>query len=484
MIASDQVLDLLQGSLPNRFLTIHRKSPFTADYVNGRIVVVTGSGYKTALSTNDFLKLISMVVELRVLVVSRYKKYFFNASYFLPVALYILDKVEGKNQYSFVIADEKTIIRRVSTQKKLSRHVAAMTTGIRKEIGTASLAPQLTYAEATPTIERDGTRKFTPIDVYFATNRKPLNSPEYFSSERNDSITYGRAVVTIPADRKGGKIKRPFEFFTIKMKERKDKHFTIERIDCQSEVQFFESVHSKSDGQKLLVFVHGYNVDFLGAVFKTAQIKYDFGITEEPVILFSWPSKGSVRGYAHDKESSLYSRDSLKEFLGKLSTLGYTEISVIAHSMGGFCLAEAIKAKIDGAFSFSRLVLASADIRLKDFRYNYLDSLKNNFHQVALYVSGTDTALRLSRSANMSVRVGDCSQEIAVYDGVDTVDMSYNKYQFFDLRIMAHSYFSDSDRVMDDLHGFIRNGIPANKRRLDKIDVPPLYYYRIKGVHS
>lgn len=477
MIVENSVIELLDEYLPKVFLTVKRKSPFLAIFDNGRVMTETESGYRAELTTNDFIKFLSMVDEHRDIVVSRYKRYFYNASYFLPIALYLLDLLEEKSRYPYVLSSEN-----VADEAERSILFEDVITAV-PERAAASSQPSISTQQTYLKREEDESRKFTPVDVHFATNRKPVDSSEHFSSERSDSITYGKAVVTVPADRKGGEIKRPFKFLMIKMKERKDKHFTIDGITCQSEHEFFESIRSKSDEQKLLVFVHGYNVDFNGAIYKTAQIKYDFGISEEPVILFSWPSKGNVLGYAYDKENSLYSRESLKEFLEKLAALGYTEISVMAHSMGGFCLAEAIKAKIEGAFSFSRLVLASADIKLKDFQYNYLNSLKNSFHEVALYVSRTDKALKFSEKANISERVGDCSKKVAVFDGIDTVDMSYNERQFFDLRI-SHSYFSDSDRVMDDLHSFIRNGIPASKRRLDKIDVPPLHYYRIKGTHS
>ena len=68
-----------------------------------------------------------------------------------------------------------------------------------------------------------------------------------------------------------------------------------------------------------------------------AQFKLDV-LEDLPIILYSWPSKGSIFGYDHDRENALYSAPILSQLLETISKLGFEEVVVMAHSMGTFCL--------------------------------------------------------------------------------------------------------------------------------------------------
>ena len=47
---------------------------------------------------------------------------------------------------------------------------------------------------------------------------------------------------------------------------------------------------SRAFNNQLLVFVHGYNVDFDNAVRRAGQLAYDLNF-DGPTFLFSWPSR-------------------------------------------------------------------------------------------------------------------------------------------------------------------------------------------------
>jgi esterase/lipase superfamily enzyme len=90
------------------------------------------------------------------------------------------------------------------------------------------------------------------------------------------------------------------------------------------------------------VFVHGFNVTFEGALYRTAQIAYDLGKTVDGAhvqfglpFAFSWPSKGSLSAYGADEDSARISVARLKPFLELVvKNSGAKNVHVIAHSMG------------------------------------------------------------------------------------------------------------------------------------------------------
>ncbi|HDN9016542.1 TPA: alpha/beta hydrolase [Aeromonas salmonicida] len=304
------------------------------------------------------------------------------------------------------------------------------------------------------------------VDVNYATNRKPSGDQSIFSDSRDGQTNYGVATVSIPKNEHcSGNVERPFEFLSFTFRENKNKHFVLESGKELNESDFFDKIETDSGSKKLILFIHGYNVSFKDAVFKAAQIKYDL-MFEFPIILFSWPSKGSVASYVSDKESALYSSSALNNLLKKISELNIEEVMVVGHSMGTFCLAEALKSFTANSASFKRLILAAADIQKEAFLDIYAHKIINTFDMVSLYASSSDKALIVSKIINEFERVGDTRDDILVIDGVESIDMSGADENLFSLR---HSYVSESNKALDDMYHFLINGLPASKRRLKEM---------------
>ena len=72
-----------------------------------------------------------------------------------------------------------------------------------------------------------------------------------------------------------------------------------------------ETVSSSAE-RDLLVFIHGYNVDFESAVQRTAQIAVDLPFEGVPVC-YSWPSQGSLLGYSIDETNAEWTTTHLKQ---------------------------------------------------------------------------------------------------------------------------------------------------------------------------
>jgi esterase/lipase superfamily enzyme len=66
--------------------------------------------------------------------------------------------------------------------------------------------------------------------------------------------------------------------------------------------------------KQAFVFVHGFNVGFDAAAYRTAQIVYDLGFDGAPVF-YSWPSRGGIKEYEYDQNSARQARAHLRSFL-------------------------------------------------------------------------------------------------------------------------------------------------------------------------
>lgn len=125
--------------------------------------------------------------------------------------------------------------------------------------------------------------------------------------------------------------------------------------------------------RKVLIFVHGYNVDFHAAVLRTAQLAFDLQYQGLP-LLFTWPSKGKTSGYLADEATSEWSIPSFEALLDTLWERTAAErYEIVAHSMGARIVASALAhlreaGRLPEAAHVSELVLAAPDIDAGVFR--------------------------------------------------------------------------------------------------------------------
>src|SRR6476646_6509436 len=117
------------------------------------------------------------------------------------------------------------------------------------------------------------------IKVFYATDRKP--SPETvinFEGQRGDgSLHYGVFQVSVPRDHRLAIIERP-SIWRFEFKETPAKHFVIVSRTAQDEAVFYQDV-SKTVKAQVISRCHGFNVGFDDAVYRTAQISYDLGLS-------------------------------------------------------------------------------------------------------------------------------------------------------------------------------------------------------------
>ena len=316
--------------------------------------------------------------------------------------------------------------------------------------------------EATPPEENHAI-----VPVFYATDRNRVSyAPLAYGGEREPArqLHLGRIDVSVPRDHKMGQLERP----TVWTFWREDpaKHFIIVKAQEQTYGDFYRDVSAvvgRSQRREAFVFVHGFNVSFESAVYRTAQIAYDLAFDGAP-ILYSWPSLGSPTGYPIDANNSEWTIDRLHWFLEDVSAKsGAQVIHVIAHSRGNWPTMNALNAIATEPHSgararFTQVILTAPDVDADSFKV-----LVRRFNLVAerttLYASANDEALRLSKQYQGYQRAGDVRPQIVIASGVDSIDVSA-----VDTSLLGHSYYGDNTSVISDIARLLHTGFPPERR--------------------
>ena len=244
------------------------------------------------------------------------------------------------------------------------------------------------------------------IPVMYATDRAGRTSkagPVTYGSERG-RLSYGQATVSVPDDHRVGAVDKP-RWWRLRFRPDPARDVLFSSAATMTADDFAEGVRRQLDqcaARNALVFVHGYNVSFADAAVHAAQLAYDLNFTG-PVLLYSWPSKGSVLDYPADGDAARRAVPYFQEFLRRLLTrTGVDEVHVIAHSMGNRVLTDGLAgldttALPEGSGRLGHVVFAAPDVDGDVFRQLLPGILLQAGHST-LYVSGRDRALAVSRT--------------------------------------------------------------------------------------
>jgi len=319
------------------------------------------------------------------------------------------------------------------------------------------------------------------VPVFFATDRARATPSDVlnYGTGRNasSSLHLGRFDVSIPRDHKMGKVERP-NVWTF-WKEDPKSHLVITSRKQQSYEEFYQDIRSlvgKSTLKEAFVFIHGFNVEFESAIFRTAQISYDLGFDGAP-ILYSWPSMASLSpvGYSTDAGNADWTAPHLRWFLEDVAAKsGAQKIHLIAHSMGNKALVNALdRMPASNTRKFSQIVLTAPDIDAGTF-VQLADAVKRNGQMATLYASANDVALVASKKLQTYRRAGDISEGVTIVPGIDTIDVSA-----IDTNLIGHFYYGDNTSVVSDIFLLLSGGLPPAKRpRLRSEGTPPNRYWR------
>lgn len=320
------------------------------------------------------------------------------------------------------------------------------------------------------------------IPVFYATDRARAEGPlvRYVNDyEPSDNLHLGRFMVSVPRDEEHyvGNVERP-DIWTF-WQEDPDKHFIVVKRDQLAYEEFFGELRSfvgRSGTKQAFVLIHGYNVPFEDAIYRTAQLAYDLGFDGAP-ILYSWPSVARAVDYRIDERNVEWTVEHLRWFLEDVRRkTGASAIHLISHSMGNRALtaALALMEPAPGTSPFSELVLTAPDIDARVF-----PTLARRFRRMVtratIYASENDQALRMAMRYDTFQRVGSTKPRIVVVDKFETVDASS-----VDTSFMGHSYYADSTKVVSDLVYVLQGLPPARRALLMPIGVPPRSHWAFR----
>lgn len=323
---------------------------------------------------------------------------------------------------------------------------------VRKSVTAAPGAPRPSSSAA----------DYHEVPVYFATNRNRTgraNPYDYFRGKRAP-LSLGRALVTVPRDRAIGDFKTAAR--DSWKKADKSKLITIDTLSLfPNRRSFWQDLShdiSASRRKEALIFIHGYNTSFAGAMMRAGQLSVDLDI-DGATVLYSWPSKASLMSYVVDRNQVI------DPFLEELKTLimrvaldtGAQRVHLLAHSMGAqFLLDALLRVKLEdrvrelGRPIADEVIFASPDVDAQNF-VGQIQRVRDLAGRITVYSSHKDRALQASELLQGAVRAGR-APEIVSTAGVDTIDTTEAEQDF-----VGHSDYSQS--AIDDVRALV--WIPA-----------------------
>jgi esterase/lipase superfamily enzyme len=129
----------------------------------------------------------------------------------------------------------------------------------------------------------------------------------------------------------------------------------------------------------------------------------------------------------------------------------------------------------DSTGRFKQIIFVAPDIDTDIFRRE-IPTLRPLAKKISLYVSGNDRALKLSQELHGYPRLGEAGANLAVFEGVDTIDISAAGNR----RFSGHIYHLYNPPVIEDLKRLIDTGDPPGRRpHLKEAKKQGLPYWRL-----
>jgi esterase/lipase superfamily enzyme len=319
------------------------------------------------------------------------------------------------------------------------------------------------------------------VTLFFATTRRFTQSErpgDRFTTDDADSLQFASVGVNVPGyrDRGTGQLPRPSSF-RAPDPQREFFVTSVLQADSARFVQRLAADLATTRSRDVLVFVHGFNVSFDEAAVRAAQVAADMSF-DGSVVVFSWPSAGSVTAYVRDLQAARNAGFHLLQLVRRVVPAAQPDrIHVLAHSMGSEVVAKAVSLASAGdtTVRLAQVAFAAPDVDARVFRRELLPVLRAQAQRVTLYASSDDDALRASRAVNGVWRLGMGGDSLTVIDGMDTIDASRVRAD-----ALGHTLFGNV-AFLADLALLIGEGRPPLERRLLPVQRGELTFWRFRG---
>ncbi len=305
------------------------------------------------------------------------------------------------------------------------------------------------------------------LTISVITNRNTTNTTEECNNKyfRNASsaVRYLYCTVNVPREHSIGILETSNNVILDK-----NKFFFSTNIQTSNKENFYNSLKKH---KQILIFVHGFNVEFEEAIYRIAQIHYDLKF-QGTSIVFTWPAGSIQEGflsnlfinetYKKNQENAKLSVPVFKEFIQELSASvdKDTSIYLIVHSMGHQivipALVELSQSKQD-KIKFREIVFNAPDYPVDSFR-NVAKDLIAWSNRITIYCSPNDNALKASETVNGTRRIGQCYR----VPGIDVINVQRVDSPIMGIGGLGHGYYS-SRSILTDLYQLFL-GLEAKNR--------------------
>jgi esterase/lipase superfamily enzyme len=290
------------------------------------------------------------------------------------------------------------------------------------------------------------------------TSRTAFIYSDMFSNKLGIGADFGTIDIMVPTNRRRGAT-------SLNASKAEGDYFSPKRpnfIQFPAELAFNINNASEDITTRPLLYIHGINNSFISTARRAAQLALDLG-KSRPMLFFSWPSDmgrnilfgswsetlAAYSTYDSAKPVSGYSIKHLSALLTLLEGATKRGFDLLGHSMGAELLVNSLlpldEASRPQNFSPSTVILAAADISLKDFRENKLPVLVSKKYNALSYCS-LDAILAFSEAHNSSdERLGYCGTRRPLLSGLEQVQILGNFNQF-----AFHAEFLNSIPIVND----------------------------------
>lgn len=302
------------------------------------------------------------------------------------------------------------------------------------------------------------------IPVYIITNRKVENtnkecSNKYFKNQPSQ-LHWVLCSVNVPKNHSIGSLDtKDSEILN------KDLHFYSRNFTEFTEKEFYEFL---SKEKEILIFVHGFNVEFEEAIYRASQIKYDLKF-QGSVVVFTWPAgpeDGFLKNllinetYKTNQKNAKITVSIFKDFLEKMLNIKKDhKFYLIVHSMGHQIVIPAL-VELESVLSkkkFDEIIFNAPDYPISEWREKE-KIIRNVSNRITIYCSPKDNALLASETVNGNKRLGQCFKS----DGMDVINVNRVDTPILGIGGLGHGYYS-SRAILTDLYQLLL-GIEAQKR--------------------
>lgn len=289
------------------------------------------------------------------------------------------------------------------------------------------------------------------LPVYFASNRKQDQSVpgscsnSFFSTDYDSKTNYGTCEVNVPFNHPVGSLDSSQQYLD------RDQYFIMGNYLPANGESFFREQRKRD--KEILLFVHGFNVKFEDAVFRSAQLVYDLKFSGDAIV-YSWAAGEGQKSffdsflinktYSRNLESAEKSREHFKNFLTSMVKTG-RKINIIVHSMGHQVVLPVLAEIGENQGPVAEQIVLNAP----DFPVDSFKALSNGLIQsgkrITMYCSPSDNALNVSEIVNWKARAGSCVN----VDGIDVINVQQVDEPVMGIGGLGHGYYSGRAILID-----------------------------------